>query len=154
MKTARATGAQGSAIYCMFTELEKGNIRSSTTSAGHDSLILMRRSKVGAYEHFDLPNLNGQARGPILGGPDVPFALTADHQNLVKGDVIIGYTDGAGSEKALSRDEIRQLVTAGLEEEPPRSLQVIADNVLAKALKRQPPDLRDDATVILIRVRG
>ena len=89
--------------------------------------------------------------GPSLDHPATVF--TEDYKELEARDVLVGYTDGFGEGPAI-RDKIRQLVSAALEETPPKSLQQIADQVLKEALEWQPPEDRDDATVLLIRVKS
>ncbi len=131
-------GVEGTAIYCVFTVIEK-TLWLSCTSAGYLSLIIFGKEETRAFPP------EGPARGGMLGVPWLKEPPAEDHIKLFRDDLLIIFTDGL----ELNLDEITGVGVAHKKREP----QVIADAVFETALKKNKgKPLDDDATVMVIRV--
>jgi serine/threonine protein kinase/putative methionine-R-sulfoxide reductase with GAF domain len=133
-------GVRGTAVYCVFTLVEK-KLWLSVTAASHPYLVIIR--KVGAEAFLYLPGNDG-ACGPMLGVPSVSGPIIEAHTDLFSGDAIIIFSDGLG----MDVDEVTRVGLAHKTEDP----KSIAEAIFAKALDGS-ESLDDDATVLVLRVK-
>jgi GAF domain-containing protein len=156
MGVTKKMGVNGSAVYCVFTVIEKA-LWLSVTSAGHEPKLLSPDEdgfrdraplvifpKGGGAEPF--PREGSPARSGMLGVKLIKEPLAEARRQLSSGEVIIIYTDG------LELD-FNEVVAAGLphKKKDPRT---IAEAIFDEATeKRDGEPFGDDATVLVISVK-
>jgi putative methionine-R-sulfoxide reductase with GAF domain len=157
MDVANTLGVSGTGLYCTFTlfqdKVETGirnKLLLSVTSAGHPSLILLRRSETELLNQL-IPGLQSPAKGALFGYP-LRRPLSEDPLMLEPGDTLVAYTDGVGqaltahSEKEHDwAERIIQLATV-----PAGTCQEVAEAIVSAAEKAGP--LHDDMTVWVVRM--
>jgi serine phosphatase RsbU (regulator of sigma subunit) len=107
------------------------------------------RREGGILGQTAIPSLNHSARGGELGEKTTsPF--TEELVELLPGDLIIGYTDGAT--ETLSRLQLSALCEEALD--AGQTPKAIADAIIDKVIKnRGPDDQADDTTVFVVKVK-
>jgi len=136
---ANQLGVQGSAIYCVFSLIEK-RLWLSATSAAHPFLVLIQNRGTGPFPPEHSPASGGMLGVPLLAGP-----IAEEHVELFPGDLIIIFTDGLEMEVA----EVTQVALSHRKSE----LKTIADAVFKKARQRRGEPFDDDATVLVLRIK-
>ena len=136
---ANKLGVQGTAIYCVFSLIQK-KLWLSATSAAHPYLVLIRRQGTGPFPPLDSPASGGMLGVPLLSGP-----LAEEHIELSTGDLIIIFTDGLD----MDIPGVTQIALSHQES----GIETIADAVFAEALQRRRKPFDDDATVLVIRIK-
>jgi len=153
MSVTKNLGVTGTALYCVFTVIEKA-LWLSVTSAGHepksdddepkDAAPLIIFPKGGGAEPF--PKEKSPAKGSMLGVPFIKEPLAEARRQLSNGDVIITYTDGLD----LDFDEV---AAAGLPHKR-KDPGTIANAIFTAAVaKRNGEPFTDDTTVLVISVK-
>lgn len=156
MGVTKKLGVEGTAVYCVFSVIDRA-LWLSVTSAGHepklispdgdepkDAAPLVIFPKGGGAEPF--PKEGSPARGSMLGVPFIKEPLAEARRQLSSGDVIIIYTDG------LELD-FNEVVAAGLPHKR-RVPNVIAEAIFSAAVeKRNGEAFTDDTTVLVIVVK-
>ncbi|MGB7923393.1 MAG: SpoIIE family protein phosphatase [Pyrinomonadaceae bacterium] len=145
-KTAKAVGVKGTAIYCIFSQIENRKWM-SVTSAGHESLMLFRKEK-GRWVQHPYPELHGQ----MFGYPkELPWM--DDRVQLFEGDIIVGYTDGVAEQNTnFDANSVNSIVFNVLiyHGDIP---ETIAEAIMQASRKQHPEGFQDDATVFVVRVK-
>jgi GAF domain-containing protein len=136
---ANQLGVQGTAVYCVFSLIEK-RLWLSATSAAHPFLALIRRQDTRQFPPDDNPASGGMLGVPLLAGP-----LAEEHIELSPGDLIIIFTDGLEMDVAG--------VTGVALSHREDKLETIANAVFEEALQRRKKAFDDDVTVLVIRVK-
>lgn len=142
MSIANKLGVQGTAIYCVFTFIQR-TLWLSVTSAGHPSLVIIKKNG----RTLPFPADNHPASGAMLGAM-LKLPLAEQQEELSSGDLIIIYTDGFN----LS---VLELVAIGLEhnkEDPKTIAEAVFQGAINKR-KLEGKDVDDDETVLVIRVK-
>jgi serine phosphatase RsbU (regulator of sigma subunit) len=142
MSISNKLGVQGTAIYCVFTLIQK-TLWLSVTSAGHPSLVIVKKNG----KTYPFPEDNHPASGGMLGAM-LKLPLAEQQVELSSGDLIIISTDGFNM-------TTREIAAIGLEynEESP---QAIAETVFQEACNkrnREGKPVDDDETVLVIRIK-
>jgi GAF domain-containing protein len=143
MGISNMLGVTGSAIYCVFTIIEK-RLWLSVTHAAHPYFVIF--PKDGGAEQF--PKKDSPAWGPMIGVPLLKSPLGEEHRELFKDDLIIIYTDGLDL-------EFNEVGTVGLRHTK-EDLGMIAEAVVQEAAekrKREGKPVDDDQTVLVIRIK-
>ncbi len=156
MGVTKKLGVKGSALYCVFTVIEKA-LWLSVTSAGHTPLLLSPDNEEPTdaapliifpqgmgVEQF--PEEKSPAKGSMLGVSFLKEPLAEARRQLSRGDVIITYTDG------LELD-FNEVVAAGLPHKR-KDPGTIAEAIFTAAVeKRNGEPFTDDTTVLVISVK-
>ena len=131
-------GVQGTAVYCVFSLIDK-ELWLSATSAAHPFLALIQERGTGLFPPKNSPASGGMLGVPLLSGP-----LAEEHIPLSSGDLIIIFTDGLEMDVAA----VTGVALSHKEDE----LETIADAVFEEASNRKKEPFDDDATVLVIRI--
>jgi serine phosphatase RsbU (regulator of sigma subunit) len=140
MGISNKLGVRGTAIYCVFTFIDR-TMWLSVTSAGHLPLVIIREDDdVEWFPYRDSPAMGGML------GVQLRLPMAEDHTKLSSGDLIIIFTDGL----ELDRGEIAAVGLEHKEEDPSK----IAEEIFSRAAVKARNDLLDDdATVLVIQVK-
>jgi serine phosphatase RsbU (regulator of sigma subunit) len=143
MGISNKLGVTGTAIYCVFTIIER-RLWLSLTLAAHPYFVIFPKD-CGA-EQF--PKKDSPAWGPMIGVPLIKSPLAEEHRELFKDDLIIIYTDGLDL-------EFNEVGTVGLRhtKSAPGEIAEAVFQEAARKRKREGKPVDDDQTVLVIRVK-
>lgn len=121
----------------------------SATSAGHPSLILLRRSPVLIRL---IPSSDGRAKGPPFHDP-LKRLFSEEYEALVPGDTLVAYTDGVGEALAAGSQDEQEWAEKiiNLASGHARSCEEIAQTIISAAEDAGP--LHDDMTVWVVKMK-
>lgn len=145
-ETSKAVGVNGSAIYCIFSLIDKKRWL-SVTSAGHESLILFKKDDRGKWETKYFPD----SSGPMFGHPKHE-PLMDYRVELSSGDVVVGYTDGVAEQgTAFDANHVSNMVMKVLVQQG--NPKDIAEAIIQGSRKHHLKGFDDDATVFVVRMK-
>jgi putative methionine-R-sulfoxide reductase with GAF domain len=142
MSASNKLGVQGTAIYCVFTLIQK-TLWVSVTSAGHPSMTIVKQNGMT----LPFPAADHPASGGMLGAM-LKLPLAEQQTELSSGDLIIIATDGFN----MSSPDMAIIGLEHIKEDP----KTIAEAVFQEACNKRNREgslVDDDETVLVIRVK-
>jgi stage II sporulation SpoE-like protein/TIR domain-containing protein len=147
-KISEAVGVRATAIYCIFSSIDKKTWL-SVTSAGHERLILFRNHQRGGWEVKYAPAFWGS----MLGSPSHE-PINAERVELFPEEIVVGYTDGIawGDGTPFGANDVIALVMNVLAQQG-NNPKDIAEAIMEGSRSRHSEGFEDDATVFVVRVK-
>ncbi len=148
-EVSRSLKLHGSAAYLVLRKVGH-RVYALASAAGHHPFVLARHAETRVEP---IPTSGGSAN-IILLGTDHEMSILQDHVELQPGDTIVGYSDGV-SEAGAPDNEFGDAGVSGvvMANRSQGRIEDIAVAVYEKAREHAAGHLRDDCTIIVLRLR-